>query len=171
MKKYLFLPLVFALLISSCNESEVSLEKTNQVTNLNERELLFSSVTHEEYKKASPFEKRLINKIDAAVNSLNILSRDNTDRQYEAIITLSKDADNKFSNSMVIVPLDTSPDAIINAKNAGVDDPDGKCLVCGLSSGWSCFREVEKYMEEMQKDEIDVHVRRRSDGCFDITYQ
>jgi hypothetical protein len=49
--------------------------------------------------------------------------------------------------------------------------PDGKCHICGMGGAYSCIKEVETYMDQRNLDEIDIHVRRSSDGCIDITYK
>jgi hypothetical protein len=46
---------------------------TNEASTSTYNELVFKSLTEKEYQAASPFIKRLIDKIDASVTALNII--------------------------------------------------------------------------------------------------
>jgi len=163
---FLFISLSCTLLcIVSCEKNESAVQKPSSTIAKTE---LYHSVTEGEYKKASQFTKRLIDQVDAAVNSLDIISKNKNVLPYEAIININKNSNNKLSNFVTIAPLDESGDSESNARVAA---PDGKCHFCGLKSAYSCIAEVEEYMDKNHKDEIDVHVKRTSDGCVDITYK
>ncbi len=168
MKKLIVLFVLLILVIPACN-TDKEIEPHTEKENLSKISTLFKSVKPEEYKKASYFQKRLINQIDAAVNALDILSQD-THIQYEAMVSVSKNVNEKFSNSLLIAPIESSHETT-NTKSARVSEADGKCHVCGMTSAWSCIKEVEEYMNKKSLDEIDVHVKRTSDGCVDITYK
>lgn len=166
--KYLFLLFSLSctlLCIVSCKKNESTMQKSS--SNIAKTEL-YHSVTDAEYEKASQFTKRLIDQVDAAVNSLNIISKNKSVLPYEAIININKNSKNKLSNFVTIAPLDESGDSESNARVAALD---GKCHICGLKSAYNCIDEGEEYMDKNHKDEIDVHVKRTSDGCVDITYK
>ena len=57
------------IFISSC---------TNEATTSVKNEIVFRSVTDKEYQAASPFIKRLIDKIDASVTAINIINTSTT---------------------------------------------------------------------------------------------
>ena len=57
-------------------------------------ELVFKSVPEKEYKAASPFIKRLINKLDASVTALNMIKK-NSSVKSQAIIFISRDTNEK----------------------------------------------------------------------------
>lgn len=133
--------------------------------------MVFRSVTEKEYQEATPFTKRLIDKIDASVNALNIIEK-NSSVQYEATFIISTDENKIFNSSLVISPIETNKsNASSNIKSFAENAPDGKCHICGLRSAYSCIEEVKKYMDQKHTNEIDVHVKRGSDGCVDVTYK
>jgi hypothetical protein len=53
-------------------------------------EIVFKSVNEKEYQEASPFTKKLIDKIDASINVLNIFKKDSS-VEYEAYLWISMD--------------------------------------------------------------------------------
>lgn len=153
----------------------ISCTKKDNITNIESistsKELVFRSVTENEYQEATPFTKRLIDKIDASVNSLNIIEK-NSPVQYEATFIISRDENKILNTSLVISPIESSQISSSNQKKSFAEkNPDGKCHICGVSSAYSCIKEVETYMDKNHKSEIDVHVKRVADGCVDITYK
>lgn len=153
------------ILLISCDKNDSQINgavATNKKTAPSNT--IYYSTSEKEYAQASPFTRRLINQVDAAVNSLNLLTRQPSVVKYEVIISINKNPENKFSNFVSIVPFD-------NSLNSFVLKPDGKCHICGMGGAYSCIKEVETYMETHNLDEIDVHVKRSSDGCIDITYK
>ena len=148
-------------LIYSCSEDK-SLIETKE--NYKEQTLIFKLVTSDEYLNATDLEKRFIDQIDAAVNAIDILKKNNSSLDYEAIISIDKDSKNKLTNSIMIGLVDNSSDA-----NSRVAKPDGKCHVCGLSSAMSCVKEVGEYMDAHHTDHVTATITR-SGGCVDIAY-
>ncbi len=154
------------LLIYSCSDDNNVVETKE---NYNEKGMLYKSVTSDEYLKATDLEKRFIDQIDAAVNSIDILKKNNPSLNYEAIISIDKDAKNKLTNSIMIGLVDNSLDAQSD-KNARKAAPDGKCHVCGLSSAYSCVKEIGQYMDSHHTNTVSATITRGSDGCVDIAY-
>jgi hypothetical protein len=114
-------------------------------------------------------QRRFIDQIDGAVNALDLLKKNNPNQEYEAILTIDKDPNNKFHNSILI--------GIVEKKSSGMQTdaepdpvPDGKCHVCGLSSAYNCIKEVEKFMDAKNKDSISATITRTDDNCVDIIY-
>jgi predicted phage tail protein len=158
----------FLIFLSSCtkNENVSNLDSTST-----SKEMVFRSVTEKEYQEATPFTKRLIDKIDASANALNIIEK-NSSVQYEATFIISNDENKIFNNSLVISPIESNKNnASSNKKSFAENTPDGKCHICGVSSAYSCIKEVTKYMDQKHTNEVDVHVKRGSDGCVDVTYK
>lgn len=134
-------------------------------------QLVFKSLPEKEYQAASPFIKRLIDKLDASVTALNMIKK-NSSVQYEATFIISIDENKIFNNSLVISPIENNKsNASSNIKSFSESAPDGKCHICGVRSAYSCIQEVEKYMDQKHTNEVDVHVKRAADGCADITYK
>ena len=142
-------------------------EPENSLQNKVESDVLYHSVTPQEYQQASALQKRFINQVDAAVNSIDILSKDNKKIQYEAIITLNRDAENTLANSLIVGLKENSVDDI-NSRNARMASPDGECHVCGLRTAYACIREVEEYMDKKHKNSVSATIARTSDGCVHI---
>lgn len=70
MKKSLIALTLFCL-VSSCTKEKLLDTKTSYLENA----AVYKSVTKEEYLQASALEKRFIDEIDAAVNSLEIMKK------------------------------------------------------------------------------------------------
>lgn len=156
--------LLTIFILSSCSqESKLDQTKVNQ----KEQTFLYKSVTNEEYLNATDLERRFIDQVDAAVNSIDILKKNNSTLDYEAIISIDKDSKNKLNNAIIIGLVDKSSDAI--SKKLSVA-PDGKCHICGISSAYSCIKEVSAYMDSHNTNTITATVTRDSDGCVDIKY-
>ena len=153
------------LSLYSCNDNNIVETKANY----KEQTILYRAVTSDEYINATDLEKRFIDQIDAAVNSIDILKKNNPSLNYEAIVSIDKNSKNKLTNSVLIGLVDDSSD-VRNSKNARVAAPDGKCHVCGLSSAYSCAKEIGQYMDSRRTDTISATVTRDSNGCVDIVY-
>jgi hypothetical protein len=168
LKKSIFATSIFCtmFLVFSCSNDDNSVETK---ATYKEKTLLYKSVTSDEYLNATDLEKRFIDQVDAAVNSIDILKKNNPSLEYEAIISINKDPKNKLNNSIIIGLVDNSKDAI-ESKNARVAAPDGKCHVCGLKSAWVCISEVEENMDKKHTNTISATITRTKDGCVDIAY-
>lgn len=57
-------------------------------------EIVFKSIPEKEYQAASPFIKRLIDKLDASITALNMIKKNST-VQSQAIIFVSMDTNEK----------------------------------------------------------------------------
>lgn len=163
--KMIFFAITISAFLGSCAKDKPLTTKTSYPENTS----VFRSVTKEEYLNATPLERRFIDQIDGAVNTLDLMKKNNPQQEYEAIISIDKDPNNKFHNSILI--------GIVEKKSSGIQTdsepdpaPDGKCHVCGLSSAYSCIKEVEKYMDAKNIDSISATITRTADNCVDIVY-
>jgi nicotinate-nucleotide pyrophosphorylase len=77
----------------------------------------------------------------------------------EAIISVSKNGDDKFSNAIIIAKSEINNS--LTARTAG------SCKVCGVSSAYSCLKKLQK---EVSSDEFDVHVKRNGD-CVTLSWK
>jgi cell division protein FtsX len=167
MKTYLSTCVVVLLLffIVSCEKNEEITQTSNN--NVQVQGQLFQSVKPDEYAQSSPRVKRMIDQIDAAVNALNVMSKNKDFTNYEAVISVSKDPDNKFSNSIIISASEDQSNARVGAA------PDHKCTICGVSSAYQCINEIQDYMDANHKNELDIHIKRvtiKGDDCVLVTY-
>lgn len=114
-----------------------------------------SIVSQEEYNLADEFTKRIINYIDASILALNVLDTD-----VEAILSVSKNKNNNFSNNIVICRSENDlsvPQEVYRVS----------CTVCGLRSAYSCLKKMQE--DNSLSDEFDVHVKRVGD-CVQISW-
>ena len=95
----------------------------------------------------TPIEKKLYDRINASVMALDVLKSDD----MEAIISVSKNDDDKFSNTIIIAKSESSNSITARA---------GSCKVCGVASAYSCLKNKQK---EVNTDAFDVHVKREGD--------
>jgi hypothetical protein len=163
--KIIFFAITISAMLGSCTKEKTLVTKTTYPGNTS----AFKSVSKVDYLNATPLERRFIDQIDGAVNALDMLKKNNPQQDYEAILTIDKDPNNKFHNSILI--------GIVEKKSSGIQTdiepdplPDAKCHVCGLSSAANCIKEVEKIMEAKNKDSISATITRTADNCIDIIY-
>jgi hypothetical protein len=156
---------MISIILFSCTKEKALETKTIYTENAP----VYKSVTKEEYLKATALEKRFIDQVDGAVNALDILKKNNPQQEYEAILTIDKDPNDKFHNS-IIIGIAESKNKDIKTDSEDEPAPDGKCHICGLMSAYSCISEVEKYMEAKDQDSISATITRTADNCVDIKY-
>lgn len=164
--KTIFFAITISVFSGSCAKDKPLTTKTSYPENTS----VFKSVTKEEYLNATPLERRFIDQIDGAVHTLDLLKKNNPQQEYEAILTIDKDPNNKFHNSILI--------GIVEKKLSGIQTnaepdpvPDVTCHLCGLSSTANCIKEVEKIMEAKNKDSVSATITRTADNCVAICYQ
>lgn len=164
--KTIFFAITISAILGSCTKDKPLTTKTSYPENTS----VFKSVTKEEYLNATPLERRFIDQINGAVNALDLMKKNNPQQEYEAILTIDKDPNNKFHNSILIgivekklrrIETDAEPEPV----------PDVTCHLCGLSSAANCIKEVEKIMEAQNKDSISATITRTADNCVAISYQ
>ena len=165
--KYYFSSVITAFfiiaLISCEKESDISQKAESPVQAQGQ---FFHSVSSDEYAKSTPRVKRMIDQIDAAVNALDVLSNNKDFNNYEAIVSVSSDPKNMFSNSIIISASEEKSAARAAA-------PDHKCLICGVRSAYDCIDEINDYMDANHKNELDIHIKRvtrNGDKCIELTY-
>jgi hypothetical protein len=151
--KIMFFAITISAFLGSCAKDKQLTTKTSYPENNS----VFKSVSKEEYLNATPLERRFIDQIDGAVNTLDLLKKNNPQQEYEAKISIDKDPNNKFHNSILIGIVEKKSINIqIDAEPGPL--PDVTCHLCGLSSATNCIKEVEKIMDIKNKDSISATI-------------
>lgn len=163
MKKLLKSLSVFAILISTIVFAKTSNyeEPKNQVKiTMVDRNGKKSVATEEEYNTASDFGKRIINQIDASIAALDVLKDNKDNKDLIALVSISKNKNNKFSNAIIISKIDKgeNPEGVLR----------GSCKVCGIRSAYACLEKIED--DVSLGDEFDVHIKRLDDGCISVSW-
>jgi methionyl-tRNA synthetase len=153
--KFINLGLLTLLVITSffisCSKENAP-DKTKIENSLVTKE--FKIVTADEYNRSTDQEKKLYDKINATVMALDVLKSDD----MEAIISVSKNRDDMFSNAIIIAKSES---------NNSLTAKGGNCKVCGVSSAYSCLKRMQK---EVTSNEFDVHVKRNGD-CVTLSWK
>lgn len=158
-KTFKFLATISVLFVgmSFTNASTAIINKTD--ISLFGKNIRNSIVTQEEYNSATVFEKRMINQIDASIAALDVLNKNSNNQDLEAIVSISKNINDKFSNAIIISKVET---------NQTLAPLHGSCNVSGISSAYSCLKTIKA--DKTLKDEFDIHVKRNADGSVTLTW-
>ncbi|GEM_PF-5610595 len=117
-----------------------------------------SIVTEKEYNSANDFDQRMINQIDAAIAALDVLKENKDNLDLTAIVSLSKNKDDAFSNAIIISKQEVSKEVALG----------GSCEVEGDRSAFSCLKKMRS--DESLGDEFDVHVKTKSNSSVEISW-
>lgn len=150
----LFSTVVFAKSIN--NEEPKGQVKITMV----ERNGKKSLATEEEYNQASDFEKRMINQIDASIAALDVLKDNEDNKDLVAIVSISKNKDDKFRNVIILSKVDKGeqPDELLS----------GSCKMCGIINASGCLKKIQD--DNSLSNEFDVLVKRLDDGCVAVSW-
>jgi hypothetical protein len=157
--KNVFLSLAFMLIGSFAFANTNGNNSSNVEVTLIERDSKYSIVTEDEYNNATEFEKRMINQIDAAIAALDVLNKNKDNSNLSAIVSISKNVKNNFSNAIIISKIENNKEEITFS---------GSCSVCGVRSAYSCLKKLEA--DDSLGNTFDVHVTRQSNGCVSLTW-
>jgi PDZ domain-containing secreted protein len=160
------LTIVIVLLIKEKNE-----KFTEYIHVHKQNEILFRSVTEKEYQAASPFTKKLIDKIDASINALNIIKKDSS-VEYEAYLWISmdekKESFNLFKNALLISPIESSQSDSID-KATSFEKPTMKFKICEPRASFAFIKAIEAYMVKNKEVGLTVSINTVGD-CVEISY-
>jgi type I restriction-modification system DNA methylase subunit len=108
----------------------------------------------------SVFGKRMINQIDASIAALDVLKDNEDNKDLVAIVSISKNKDDKFRNAIILSKVDKGeqPDEVLH----------GSCKVCGIRSAYACLEKIQD--DDSLGNEFDVHVKRLDDGCVAVSW-
>jgi hypothetical protein len=158
MKKLVFFLAFMLIGLFAFANTNVKITNNVEIT-LNERNGKLSIVTEEEYNSASEFNKKMINQIDASIAALDVLKLNSDNLDLNAIVSISKDLNNKFSNAIIISKIEKNQEDVIVA---------GSCNVCGVRSAYSCLKMINA--DDSLGDTFDVTVTRLNNGCVKLTW-
>lgn len=119
-----------------------------------------SIVSQSEYDSATKFEKRVINQIDAAIAALDVLNKNSFNQDFEAIVSISENSEDKFANGILLSKKESSQ---LNADMVR----KGSCEVSS-SSAYKCIKEITK--GEASGDNLEVEVKRNENGGITISW-
>ena len=138
-------------------------------------ELVFKSLPEKEYQAASPFIKRLIDKVDASITAINIIKK-NSSVQTQAIISVSMDTNQKkvfssfFNNSLFIIPSDSSDTDSASSESGSSDNTNPTFTICAPGTASPFIKAVEAYMAKNKKQYLTVHLNTVGD-CIKISFE
>ena len=139
--KKLFLGLIATVMFSSICHSQ-------------EKVVLESSVSQEEFKASSESEKRLLNFIDAGIAALKGLELQGpTEKKYAAIISFSS-KDDKLQNSVII------------SESEGELPSAQSCVVCGTRTAVLCIKRI---ISSLGNGPLIITLEREGD-CYKVSW-
>lgn len=164
MKRLIFL-FVLAMLFffTACSEdkvaSTVQAEATQPVEETQTTPDEFPNwVSQEEYYSANDFQKRLMNRIDAAIRTIDMLEMRGEPTSIEALVTISRNPNVSKYNSIII----------LFEENRGEDSEEKKCTGCSTREKLKCLMQIDKDNEA--EEEFDVHISKDGD-CYTFTWK
>lgn len=157
MKIFFYLLAIVAVTLVSCDNSELSTNPAE--VKVQDNTISYTScVSSDEYKDASAIEKKIINQVDGALAAMKLMKRDDSSVELNAIISVSLDSHNNYSNSIIVSKDETST---IQKVKQNASASSRSCKVCGLSSAYDCVKKISKDMAS--QTEFDVHVKKAGD--------
>ncbi len=151
---------MFALVVftlTSCEKNEISTNRAE--VRVQDNTISYTScVSNDEYVNASSIQKKIINQVDGALAAMELMRRDSSLIELHAIISVSSNAENKFSNSIIVCKEENLEDENLSQK---APSSSRSCKVCGVKSAYNCIDKISKDMES--KKEFDVHVKKDGD--------
>lgn len=155
------------LFICSCTNKE---KNTNESFTSTKIEIVFRSVTEKEYQAASPFTKKLIDKIDASINALNIIKVDSS-VEYKASLFISidekKESFNLFKNVFFISPIESNQADSID--KATFLKSNLKFKICEPRASFAFIKAIEAYMVKNKENELTLSINTLGD-CVEVSY-
>jgi hypothetical protein len=134
-------------------------------------EIVFKSVNEKEYQEASPFTKKLIDKIDASINVLNIFKKDSS-VEFEAYLWISMDEKKEtiqlLKNALIISPIESSQ-ADSNDKATSFEKPTIKFKICEPRTSFAFIKAIELYMIKNKEDGLTIAIKSVGD-CVEVSY-
>jgi len=138
-------------------------------------ELVFKSLPEKEYQAASPFIKRLIDKVDASITAINIIKK-NSSVQTQAVISVSRDANEKkvfssfFNNSLFIIPSDSNDTDSTSSESGSSDNKNPTFTICAPGTASPFIKAAEAYMAKNKIQYLTVHLNTVGD-CIKISFE
>ncbi len=160
------LTIVTVLLIKEKNEKVDNVALSSAYN-----EIVFRSVTEKEYQAASPFTKKLIDKIDASINVLNIIKKDSS-VEYEAYLWISMDEKKEpiqlFKNALLISPTESEQTDTMD-KATSFEKPTMKFKICEPRASFAFIKAIEAYRVKNKEDGLSLSINTLGD-CVEVSY-
>ena len=150
------------MVLAGCNKpEELAVSKKEDLSKLNPEKQIVNIASKEEYLKMEANERYVVDMLNAAINGLKGLYLNGQNKDYEAILSVSKAGKNLKFDFVGIGLTEKSP------TNARTERIEGSCSACGFSSGVSCAKkllaDVDKY------GSLNVKVVKAGD-CYNISW-
>lgn len=126
---------------------------------------LYRGASAEEYSNSDADMRRLIDLVDGAANALLAMQQNGANRGYEAQIIFSTKEEGIVANTVIIA----RPSREEQADTEPSEKESETCKVCGIKSGYDCYKKIKEKMERENKDEMDINLKLE-DGCVVLTY-
>ena len=171
--KYLlhFASICCVFFLSSCVHKEQDSGLTIKSTY---NELVFKSLPEKEYQAASPFIKRLIDKVDASITAINIIKK-NSSVQSQAVmfdIYTNEKTELKsfFGSSLFIIPIDSSDTDSTSSEFGTSDNKNPTFTICAPGTASPFIKAAQAYMAKNKKQYLTVHLNTVGD-CIKISFE
>ncbi len=148
---------------------------TNEATTSVKNEIVFKSMPEKEYQAASPFIKRLIDKIDASITAINIIKK-NSPVQSQAVIFVSRNTNGKkvlssfFNNSLFITPMDSTDADSTSSESGSSEHTNPSFTICAPGTASPFIKAAEAYMAKNKKEDLTVNLSSVGD-CIKISFK
>lgn len=157
--------------VSSCvnkdQDSAIALTSTYN-------QLVFKSLPEKEYQAASPFIKRLIDKVDASITPINIIKK-NSSVQTQAVmfdIYTNEKTELKsfFGSSLFIIPSDSNDTDSTSSESGSSDNKNPTFTICAPGTASPFIKAAEAYMAKNKIQYLTVHLNTVGD-CIKISFE
>ncbi len=164
-KRILIFAFVAVLSVFSCQKEAENVAPTESLTNDNSlvREGFLTSRT--DYKTLDAKQKVVADLLNSAVAGLEALNANSEHIDYEAIIILSNNQNDKFSNFVTLAKRDNS--SFANARIAA--GCSGSCDVSGFGSTVSCVKAIRDAVDSC--GDLDLSVSKNKDGSYHVSWK
>lgn len=161
----------FVFFLSSCVNKE---QDSSLALKSSYDQLVFKSLPEKEYSAASPFIKRLIDKIDASVTALNIIKK-NSFFQSQAVMfdiytNEKKELNSFFGSSLIIFPSDSSDTDSASAESGFSDNTNPSFTICAPGTASPFIKAAEAYMVKNKKEDLTIYLSTVGD-CIKISFK
>lgn len=157
--------MALAMMFTACNKEVTEKVQENEQI---EQSTLYRSVSAEEYSSCDVDTRRLIDLIDGAANALVAMRQNGADRGFEAMVSYSISSEDVLTNT-VIVSIPSPEEEALMLKTRGEAGKE-TCDICGVSSGYSCYKKIREKMKEQKVDEIDIRLKLKGERCVTLIY-
>ncbi len=167
--------LFFTIMYILQNQTKEKNEKVDNVAlSSTYNELVFKSMPEKEYQAASPFIKRLIDKLDASVTALNMIKKNSSIQSHAVMFDIhtneKKALNSLLSAFLIIFPNDSSDTNSTSSKSGSSDNTNPSFTICAPGTASPFIKAVEAYMLKNKKEDLTVNLNTVGD-CIKISFE